>query len=304
MSRARRSCEAIDGVLLLDKPPGLTSNAALQTCKRALNACKAGHTGSLDPMASGLLPLCFGEATKVTQFLLDADKRYRAVFRLGQTTTTYDSEGAVVATAPVTVTARDIERALGRFLGVIEQVPPMYSAIKRGGEPLYKLARAGVEVERAPRRVEIYALTLRGLQGEHLALDIHCSKGTYIRSLAHDLGQLLGCGAHVAQLRRLAVGCLRIEDATTLEHFTALDASARRAALKRADVMVADLPDVELTPLAAHYLRQGQPVSARHRLAPGWVRLYEEGHRFLGMGQILDDGRVAPRRLLGLAAQG
>jgi tRNA pseudouridine55 synthase len=210
----------------------------------------------------------------------------------------------VVATAPVAVTARDIERALARFVGVIEQVPPMYSALKHGGEPLYKLARAGVVVERAPRQVEIFALTVLGLDGERLALAIHCSKGTYIRSLAHDLGQLLGCGAHVAELRRLAVGCLHIEDAIALEGFTALDAEARRAALKRADVMVADLPDVELTPLAAHYLRQGQPVSARHRLAPGWVRLYEEGHRFLGMGQVLDDGRVAPRRLLGLAVQG
>jgi tRNA pseudouridine55 synthase len=304
VTRARRSCEVVDGVLLLDKPAGLTSNAALQTCKRALNACKAGHTGSLDPMATGLLPLCFGEATKVTQFLLDADKRYQAVFRLGQSTTTYDSEGTVTATAPVAVTARAIERALARFVGVIEQVPPMYSALKHGGEPLYKLARAGVEVERAPRRVEIFALTVLGLDGERLALDIHCSKGTYIRSLAHDLGQLLGCGAHVAELRRLAVGCLRIEDAIALAGFTALDAEARRAALKRADVMVADLPDVELTPLAAHYLRQGQPVTARHRLAPGWVRLYEEGHRFLGMGQVLDDGRVAPRRLLGLAVEG
>ena len=304
MSRRRRNCVAVDGVLLLDKPAGLTSNAALQACKRALRACKAGHTGSLDPIATGLLPLCFGEATKVTQFLLNADKRYRAVFRLGQQTTTYDSEGEVVAQAPVTVTAREIERALKRFEGRIEQVPPMYSAVKRGGEPLYKLARAGVEVEREPRVVEIYAIRILGLAGERLELEVDCSKGTYIRTLAHDLGVMLGCGAHVVALRRLAVGALRVEDAIALDRFERLDEAGRLAALRGADVMVQDLPDVQLTPLAAHYLRQGLAVSARHGLAPGWVRLYEEGERFLGMGQVLDDGRVAPRRLLGLPPPG
>jgi tRNA pseudouridine55 synthase len=304
VSRARRNCVAVDGVLLLDKPAGLTSNAALQACKRALNACKAGHTGSLDPMATGLLPLCFGEATKVTQFLLDADKRYRAVFRLGQETTTFDNEGEVVAQAPVTATAREVERALKRFEGRIEQIPPMYSAIKRAGQPLYKLARAGVEVPREPRAVEIYAIRMLALAGEHLELEVACSKGTYVRSLAHDLGRVLGCGAHVATLRRMGVGNLQVDDAITLDQFERLDEAGRRAALKGADVMVGDLPDVQLTALAAHYLRQGQAVSVRHQLAPGWVRLYEEGHRFLGMGQVLDDGRVAPRRLLGLASRG
>lgn len=303
MSRTRRNCLAVDGVLLLDKPAGLTSNAALQACKRALNACKAGHTGSLDPIATGLLPLCFGEATKVTQFLLDADKRYRAVFRLGQETTTYDGEGEVVAQAPVTATAREVERALKRFEGRIEQVPPMYSAIKRGGEPLYKLARAGVEVPRESRPVEIYAIRMLSLADERLELEIDCSKGTYIRSLAHDLGEVLGCGAHVASLRRLTVGSLSVDDAISLDRFERLDEAGRRAALKGADIMVQDLPDVQLTPLAAHYLRQGQAVSARHGLASGWVRLYEEGRRFLGMGQVLDDGRVAPRRLLGLSSR-
>lgn len=304
MSRTQRNCVAVDGVLLLDKPAGLTSNAALQTCKRALRACKAGHTGSLDPMATGLLPLCFGEATKVTQFLLDADKRYRAVFRLGQQTTTYDCEGEVIAQAPVTATALEIERALKRFEGRIEQVPPMYSAIKRDGEPLYKLARAGVEVVREPRLVEIYAIRILSFAGERLELEIDCSKGTYIRSLAHDLGRALGCGAHVAALRRLAVGVLRVEDAIALDRFERLDEAGRLAVLQGADVMVQDIPDVQLTPLAAHYLRQGQAVSARHNLAPGWVRLYEEGRRFIGMGQVLDDGRVAPRRLLGLHPPG
>jgi tRNA pseudouridine55 synthase len=304
MRRVRCNCVAIDGVLLLDKPVGLTSNQALQVCKRLLNACKAGHTGSLDPMATGLLPLCFGEATKVTQFLLDADKRYHTVFRLGQSTTTYDRDGEILRVAPVAVSAREVERALQRFVGTIEQVPPMYSAIKRAGEPLYKLARAGIEVERAPRQIEIFAIRMLGLDDERLELEIHCSKGTYVRSLAQDLGEVLGCGAHVEALRRLAVGGLDIDQAITLDRLQACDDAGRRAALLGADVIVQDLPDVELTPLATHYLRQGQAVSVRHGLAPGWVRLYGEGHRFLGMGQILDDGRVAPRRLLATGPAG
>lgn len=303
MTSRRRACARVDGVLLLDKAAGLTSNAALQSAKRLLNACKAGHTGSLDPIATGLLPLTFGEATKMSQFLLDADKRYAAVFRLGRSTTTYDSEGEVTQVRPVTVGRRDVERQMGRFTGEIEQVPPMYSAIKQGGKSLYKLARAGVEVERAPRRVTVREFQLVSLDGDRLAVEIACSKGTYIRSLAHDLGEALGCGAHVAELRRLAVGTLRVEDATTL---AALEAQptpeARAALLKPVDTMLAGLPAVELTPLAAHYLRQGQAVTARHGLALGWVRLYEPERGFLGLGEVLDDGRVAPRRLLATAS--
>ena len=216
MTSRRRHCLPVDGVLLLDKPVGLTSNAALQIAKRLLNACKAGHTGSLDPIATGLMLLTFGEATKLSQFLLDADKRYSAVFRLGQSTTTYDSEGEVVQTRPVTVNRRDVEQALKRFEGEIEQLPPMYSAIKQAGQALYKLARAGIEVERAPRRVVVREFRLLAFDGERLEVAIACSKGTYIRSLAQDLGEVLGCGAHVVQLRRLAVGTVAVEQAVTL----------------------------------------------------------------------------------------
>ncbi len=303
MTPKRRACLSVDGVLLLDKAAGLTSNAALQIAKRLLNACKAGHTGSLDPIATGLLPLTFGEATKMSQFLLDADKRYAAVFRLGQSTTTYDSEGEVTRTQPVAVERREVERQMARFTGEIEQVPPMYSAIKQGGKSLYKLARAGVEVERAPRRVTVHEFRLVSLDGDRLAVEIACSKGTYIRSLAHDLGEALGCGAHVAELRRVAVGTLRVEDATTLAAIEALPTpEARATLLKPVDTMLVGLPAVELTSLAAHYLRQGQAVTARHDLALGWVRLYEPGRGFLGLGEVLDDGRVAPRRLLAVAA--
>ncbi|MGA9031754.1 MAG: tRNA pseudouridine(55) synthase TruB [Sulfuricaulis sp.] len=299
--RARRNCSPVNGVLLLDKPVGFTSNQALQTVKRLLNACKAGHTGSLDPIATGLLPLFFGEATKLTQFLLNADKRYWTVFKLGVSTTTFDSEGEATATRPVTVGLRDIERALLRFQGEIEQIPPMYSAIKHNGEALYKLARAGVEVEREPRPVTVYEIKALGFQDNLLTLEIACSKGTYIRTLAHDLGEILGCGAHVVQLRRLATGDVSIDKAVTLDRLEALASPVERAQLLQpVDSVLHAVPDVHLTSLAAHYLKQGQSVSARHGLAPGWVRLYEGDSRFLGMGQVLDDGQVAPRRLLAL----
>jgi tRNA pseudouridine55 synthase len=299
--RARRNCSPVNGVLLLDKPVGFTSNQALQTVKRLLNACKAGHTGSLDPIATGLLPLFFGEATKLTQFLLNADKRYWTVFRLGVSTTTFDSEGEATATRPVTVGLRDIERSLIRFQGDIEQIPPMYSAIKHNGEALYKLARAGVEVEREPRPVTIYEIKALGFQDNLLTLEIACSKGTYIRTLAHDLGEILGCGAHVVQLRRLAIGDVSIDKAVTLDRLEALASPVERTQLLQpVDSVLHAVPDVHLTSLAAHYLKQGQSVSARHGLAPGWVRLYEGDSRFLGMGQVLDDGQVAPRRLLAL----
>jgi tRNA pseudouridine55 synthase len=303
MTPPRRACLSVDGVLLLDKAAGLTSNAALQTAKRLLNACKAGHTGSLDPIATGLLPLTFGEATKMSRFMLDADKRYRAVFRLGQSTTTYDSEGEVTQTRPVAVARHEIERQLARFTGDIEQIPPMYSAIKQGGKSLYQLARAGIEVERAPRRVTLREFRLTAFEGDRLSVEIACSKGTYIRSLAHDLGEALGCGAHVCELRRVAVGALRIEDTVTLDALAALPAPETRAArLQPVDALLTELPAVELTPLAAHYLRQGQAVTGGRDLAPGWVRLYEPERGFLGLGEVQDDGRVAPRRLLAVAS--
>ena len=298
-ARRRPACNAVDGVLLLDKPLGKTSNQALQTAKRSLNACKAGHTGSLDPIATGLLPLCFGEATKLSHFLLDADKRYQATFRLGQVTTTYDSEGEVVNEVPVSVTRKEIEQAMLAFIGEIEQIPPMYSAIKHGGQALYKLARAGVEVERSPRQVTVNDFRLLALRESEIDVEIACTKGTYIRTLAHDLGQRLGCGAHVTGLRRLAVGKITIEQATPLSALEAIpDIKSRIGLLLPADAMLTEIPVIQLTALAAHYLRQGQPVTARHALRDGWVRLYDETQHFLGVGEVLDDGRVAPRRLL------
>ncbi len=298
MNQQRRKCDAISGVLLLDKPLGFTSNQALQTVKRLLNACKGGHSGSLDPIATGLLPLFFGEATKLTQFLLNADKRYWTVFRLGVSTTTYDSEGEASAQRPVTVGKRDIERALKKFEGEIDQIPPMYSALKRDGQALYKLARAGIEVEREPRRVTLQEIQLLEYKDEHLTLEIACSKGTYIRSLAHDLGEALGCGAHVVQLRRLAICKVTIDQAISLDALEAIATPELRAKmLTPADSVLGMVPDVHLTPLMAHYLRQGQTISVQHGLSLGWVRLYEGNNQFLGMGEVLDDGRVAPRRL-------
>lgn len=299
-SSRRRRGEPVDGVLLLDKPAGMTSNEALQRAKRLLNAAKAGHTGSLDPIATGVLPLTFGEATKISQFLLDADKRYWTAIRLGVSTRTFDCEGEVTSSRPVNVSRREVEQALVRFRGEIDQLPPMYSAIKREGKPLYELARQGIEVERETRRITIREIRLIAFEGDRLELEIACTKGTYVRTLAHDLGELLGCGAHVAELRRLAVGELRAEQAITLERVEALPTPAeRQSLLMPAGSALGFIPEVRLTRLASHYLRQGQGVTVPHRHPPAtWLRLYEEEGRFLGMGQVTEDGLVAPRRLL------
>lgn len=287
------------GILLLDKPVGITSNRALQEAKRIFRVRKAGHTGSLDPIATGLLPLCFGEATKVSRFLIDADKRYWTAFRLGQVTSTGDSEGEIVDTQPVRLTRGDIERALADFNGEIEQVPPMYSALKRNGQPLYKLARKGIEVERQPRRVVVYDIRLLDFRdGDVVEIEIHCSKGFYMRSLAYDLGTVLGCGAHVAALRRLTVGGFRVEDAVGLEALRAVGNPAQlNAFLMPTDDGLVHLPGVRLSRDAAYYLCRGQAVRAAETPRSGWVRLYTEGARFLGVGMMLKDGRVAPKRL-------
>ena len=293
----------ISGILLLDKPAGLTSNRALQEVKHLFQARKAGHTGSLDPLATGLLPLCLGEATKVSQFLLESDKRYWAAIRLGQSTTTYDAEGEVVAERPVNLTRAAIETALTGFRGEIQQVPPLYSAIKQGGQRLYALARAGIEVDRPPRPVIIHELRLLDWCGDRLELEIACSKGTYIRSLAHDLGELLGCGGHVTALRRLAMGGFVLEQAISLEALKNLPETARLAQLIPGDQALKRLPAVELSVNAAYYLCQGQIVTAPHGHGPGIVRLYDGQSGFLGLGEVLQDGRIAPKRLLQPAKQ-
>lgn len=297
--KRRKNCNNIDGILLLDKPQGLTSNQALQDVKHLYRACKAGHTGSLDPIATGLLPLCFGEGTKVSQFLLDSDKAYIADFRLGVETDTYDAEGRVVAEHEVQVSRSDVETALKHFEGDIEQIPPMYSAVKQGGKALYKLAREGVEVERQPRQVTVHEIRiLEWPADDTLRVEVHCSKGTYVRALAHDLGQMLGCGAHMTALRRTQAGELSIENAVTIDEIRDLPPEGRRQLLAPIDKALLGLPEVTLTSLATHYLLQGQPISMTHSHAPGWVRLYEPDHAFIGMGEVLDDGRVAPRRLM------
>ena len=300
MTQIKRPKLDVHGILLLDKPVGLTSNRALQEAKRLLMARKAGHTGSLDPLASGLLPLCFGEATKVSRFLLEADKTYRAEFRLGVSTATGDAEGEALETRAVNVSRREVEAAIKHFTGAIEQVPPMYSAIKQAGQPLYKLARAGIVTERAPRPVTVYEFNVLNLAGSSLTVDIRCSKGTYVRSLAHDLGELLGCGAHVAGLRRTGMGGFQVDECISLEELEGLAGPSERAArLIPADQALRALPQAHLSANAAYYFCQGQSVTARPLpAAGGWVRVYQDGERFLGLGEVEEDGQLAPRRLL------
>jgi len=287
---------------LLDKPSGITSNEALQQVKRLYFAKKAGHTGSLDPLASGVLPICMGEATKVSAFLLDADKHYQVRCQLGIRTATADAEGEVLETRPVdTYSEQQLEAVLDEFRGDIEQIPPMYSALKHEGQRLYKLARQGLEVEREARPVSIYQLSVSGRGQDWIDIDVHCSKGTYVRTLAEDIGEKLGCGAHVTALRRTAVGPYGEQQLVTLEQLQALkqnDMPAMDDLLLPIETALTQWPDVELSTDAAFYLQQGQPVLVPHAPTSGWVRLYESNHQFLGMGEILDDGRVAPRRLM------
>jgi tRNA pseudouridine55 synthase len=301
MSR-RRDLHSIDGILLLDKASGMTSNAALQKVKRLLKARKAGHTGSLDPLASGLLPICLGEATKLSGFLLNTDKRYRVRVRLGVTTLTGDSEGEIVETCPVPpLDERVIEQALTRFRGEILQIPPMYSALKHQGRRLYDLARQGIEVEREARRVTIYELTLVNFDSASLELEVACSKGTYIRTLAEDIGESLGCGGHVEALRRTGVGGLSVAEAYTLSHMESVAADELLRLVLPMDRIVVDLPAVRLSEELGFYVRRGQTVLVPNAPPQGWVRLYVKPSVFMGVGEILDDGRVAPRRLIKVA---
>jgi tRNA pseudouridine55 synthase len=296
----------IDGVLLLDKPVGMTSNEALQIVKHLYRARKAGHTGSLDRLASGMLPLCFGAATKFSSLLLGADKRYRARCRLGVRTATGDSAGEILETRPVPPLDRPgFEALLNRFRGAIQQVPPMYSALKHQGRRLYELAYQGVEVERKPRAVLVHALTLLELGGDEFEIDVCCSKGTYIRTLAEDIGAAAGCGAHVTSLRRTAAGPYREQELIPLP---VVEAAATRggadldALLLGTDSIMRDSPALTLLESVAFYLRQGQPVLVPHAPTEGMVRLYDASGRFLGAGEVLDDGRVAPRRMCQPAA--
>lgn len=301
MARQRKRGRAVDGILLLDKPEGITSNAALQRVKNLFYAAKAGHTGSLDPIATGMLPVCFGEATKFSQYLLDSDKRYIVKGKLGEKTETADREGEVIQTRDVAISEPQLAASLTSFRGTISQVPSMYSALKHKGEPLYKLARKGITVERQAREVRIHALELRSFDGTFFELDVACSKGTYIRNLVEDIGDLLECGAHVVELRRLDVGPYLAEQMITLEQLEAVageDKYSLDRLLLPVETSVAHWPTVELSDNAAYYLKMGQAVQVPGAPLSGWVTLKENGDQFIGLGEIDDDGRVAPRRLI------
>ena len=305
MGRRKNKGRNISGVLLLDKPQGGSSNHALQKVKRLFGAAKAGHTGSLDPLATGMLPVCFGEATKISAFLLDADKRYRLKCQLGVSTTTGDTEGEVVDTQDVAaINQQSVEAILPTFLGEIEQIPPMYSALKHNGERLYKLARQGIEVERKARKVTIYGIDFLSLGRNSadqliLELEVACSKGTYVRTLAEDIAKKLDCCAHITALRRLTVGPYDGE-MMTMDQLMVLAEQGHEAldgCLQPVDSGVANWPDVHLAADAAFYVQQGQAVMVPHAPTQGWVRIYDQS-QFLGLGEIQDDGMVAPRRMI------
>jgi tRNA pseudouridine55 synthase len=301
--RNRRG-RAIDGILLLDKSIGFSSNTALQCAKQLFNVRKAGHTGNLDRLASGLLPICFGEATKLSAFLLDADKRYQAVLRLGVVTTTGDAEGEVVAIHEVpSFKLTQIEEVLRRFTGPINQIPPMFSAIKYQGQRLYQLAHRGISVERHARSVTIHELKLIDYNGGDRRIEVYvaCSKGTYIRTLAEDIGSVLGCGAHISALRRIGVGPYDIHQAIDLPGLEALaheGTAPLDARLLSADSGLIDKPAVSLSNAVSYYLCQGHAVRVPHAPSNGLVRIYNAERQFLGVGEVLDDGRIAPRRLM------
>ena len=299
--QVKKTWKQVDGVLLLDKPIGLTSNDALQKARRLFSAAKGGHTGTLDPLATGLLPLCFGEATKFSADLLDADKTYEAVVQLGVTTDSGDADGVVVATAAVNVSEADVLAVLPRFLGDIQQIPPMHSALKRNGRPLYELARKGIEVEREPRAVTIHGIDMLGLEGDTLTLRVSCSKGTYIRVLAADIGALLGCGAHLKGLRRTVVGDLDLRNSVTLAELEALDESARAGRLQPVDALVSSLPVVSVEGEAEQRFRHGNPVDLPAGLS-GKIRVYAAGY-LIGIGEPGPDGRLWPKRLVQLAVK-
>ena len=302
VQQVKRKRRSVSGIIIFDKPYGFSSNGALQKVRWLLNSDKGGHTGSLDPLATGVLPLCFGEATKFSRYLLDADKEYEAVMQLGVTTDTGDAEGAVLERQAVHVTVEDIDAVLPQFRGVIQQVPPMYSALKKDGQPLYKLARAGITVDRPARTVTINHLELLSLGGDQARILVRCTKGTYIRTLVEDIGAALGCGAHVAQLRRTEAGPFDLTHAVTLEELERLHeeggAEALDACMIPMDSGLQDWPIVYLTEHSSFFWLNGQPVRAQQAPLEGMVRVYNHNDEFIGVGEMDDDGMVAPRRLI------
>ncbi|MDP1658964.1 MAG: tRNA pseudouridine(55) synthase TruB [Methylotenera sp.] len=294
----KRPKKNINGVLLLDKPLGFSSNQALQKVKWLYQAAKAGHTGTLDPLATGLLPLCFGEATKFAHYLTDADKTYFATLKLGVTTNTGDAEGEVLSTQPVNVSQAQFAEVCRQFVGKISQIPPMYSALKHEGKALYEYARAGVEIERKERFITIHSITLNSFKQDVASITVTCTKGTYIRTLAEDIGQKLGCGAHLIGLRRTATANYQIAQSITLEQFEAMSEAQRIAALLPPDSAVLNLPAMTLDEDSTFYLQRGQAVWQSGVIPKGLIRLYSENQVFLGLGEQQSDGKIAPKRLI------
>ena len=285
-------------MLLLDKPIGYSSNQALQKIKLVYQAAKAGHTGTLDPLATGLLPLCFGEATKFAHFLTDADKVYIATLKFGITTNTGDAEGEVLSVKDVNFSKMQLEQVCNQFVGVISQIPPMYSALKHEGKAMYEYARAGVEIERAARTITIHNIEINAFDQDVATITVKCSKGTYIRTLAEDIGAQLGCGAHLIGLRRTATANYQINQAITLEKFEAMSPAQRALLLLPADSAVQHLPAITLDADSTFYLQQGQAIWQSGAVPQGLIRLYNEQHEFLGLGELQSDGKIAPKRLI------
>ncbi len=311
MARKRRG-RAIDGILLLDKPLGISSNHALQQVKRAFFAAKAGHTGALDPLATGMLPICLGEATKFSQFLLETDKTYLVTAKLGVRTTTSDADGDIVETKSVDVNQNQLDSACEQFRGPIKQVPSMFSALKHQGKPLYFYARQGIEIERPARDITIFSLSISRFEGDEVDMQVHCSKGTYIRSLVDDIGQILGCGAYVSKLHRTQVTDYPSDKMVTLEQLDALLLSGQEQHLELSetldhllipmDTAVKNLPEAELNPIEARYFVHGNPAKANDVLsheAGTQIRVYSESERFfMGVGDVTEDGRIWPKRVV------
>ncbi|MEF1165492.1 tRNA pseudouridine(55) synthase TruB [Vibrio campbellii] len=305
----RRKGRPINGVILLDKPTGISSNDALQKVKRIYFAEKAGHTGALDPLATGMLPICLGEATKFSQFLLDSDKRYRVIAKLGERTDTSDSDGEVVETRPVDVNLEKLEACIDTFRGESDQVPSMFSALKYQGKPLYEYARKGIEVPRESRKITVYEIVLHRFEGDEVEMEVHCSKGTYIRTIVDDLGEMLGCGAHVTMLRRTGVAKYPYEKMVTLEQLNELLEQAHRdevapkelldPLLLPMDTAVEDLPEVNLNAELTNLVQHGMPVQVLGAPEGTPIRMTSgEDKLFIGVAEVNDDGKVAPKRLV------
>lgn len=295
----RRTKKHIHGVLLLDKPLEMSSNAAVQRVKWLYQAKKAGHTGALDPLATGLLPICFGQATKVSEYLLGSDKKYTAVIKLGEVTDTRDAEGDVIARSDVCVTDDQIQRSLDQFRGNIKQVPPMYSALKKNGQPLYKMARSGENIELAPRDMTVFSLEAERIEKDRVRLDVHCSSGFYIRSLGHDIGQVLGCGAHVIELRRTHIKSISHESAIRLNTLAELEGEQEKLneLLLPIDTLISHIPKIEISKKQIESLLCGKPTSADGLEVTDLSRFYSDDGRLFGLGQVLENGLVKTQKI-------